>query len=260
MSSITNWFKIFRNHRKLKLDGLLKFLDQIVFRIVNHFHRSHLNQIHAWRELNRTHSHSHHSSQWWHQEIFNSLDRTVFLVVHHFCRSHLNQIHSWHELNRLHFQDHHFNQSWFQEMLKFLDWDVFSFCIILINHIWIRFTLDTNWIGSIFIFIISINVDSTQCWKSWIEMFFILSVTFICFVWSKFTFDTNWIICIFIFTTSIDVDSKKCSIDRWFCILWFKIVVDLDWKWFSDWSCPSQIDLQFVKLIDDYNSCFYWTF
>jgi hypothetical protein len=35
---------------------ILKFLDQNVFHFVNHFHQSHLNQIHIWHELNRKHS------------------------------------------------------------------------------------------------------------------------------------------------------------------------------------------------------------
>jgi hypothetical protein len=41
-----------------------------------------------------------------------------------------------------------------------------------IHYIWIKFTLNTNWIRSIFIFITSITFDSTQCWTSWKKMFF----------------------------------------------------------------------------------------
>jgi hypothetical protein len=42
----------------------------------------------------------------------------------------------------------------------------FKLSLTFINHIWIKFTLDTNWIGSIFNFITSINLDSTECWNS----------------------------------------------------------------------------------------------
>jgi hypothetical protein len=34
--------------------------------------------------------------------------------------------------------------------------------ITFINHIWIKFTLDTNWIWSIFIFTTSINCNSAK--------------------------------------------------------------------------------------------------
>jgi hypothetical protein len=38
--------------------------------------------------------------------------------------------------------------------------------------IWIKFTFDTNWIGSILWLITSIHNDSNKCWNSWIKMFF----------------------------------------------------------------------------------------
>jgi hypothetical protein len=59
-------------------------------------------------------------------------------------------------------------------MLKFLDQNVFQDMNHFHHDIWIKFTLDTNWIGSISKFITSINRDSTQCWNAWITMFFIL--------------------------------------------------------------------------------------
>jgi hypothetical protein len=43
---------------------MLKFLDQADFHLVNHFHQSHLNQIHTWHELNHMHFHIHHFNQW----------------------------------------------------------------------------------------------------------------------------------------------------------------------------------------------------
>jgi hypothetical protein len=43
-----------------------------------------------------------------------------------------------------------------------------------VDCLWIKFTLDTNWIASIVIFITLINLDSKQCWNSWIKMFLIL--------------------------------------------------------------------------------------
>jgi hypothetical protein len=82
--------------------------------------------------------------------------------------------------------------------------------ITFIDFIWIKFTIDTNWIKWIFIFITSINCYSIQCWNSLLIIFFILYITFIHFIWIQFTINANWIICIFIFITSINYYSIKC--------------------------------------------------
>jgi hypothetical protein len=50
----------------------------------------------------------------------------------------------------------------------------FTLQITFINHIWIKFTFDMNWIGNILWIITWINLDSKECWNSWIKMFFIL--------------------------------------------------------------------------------------
>jgi hypothetical protein len=110
MFSITNWFEIFWNHRQLRLETILKSLDQIVFHFVDHFHQSHLNQIHTWHELNLMHFHLHHFNQFWFQGMLKFLDQNVLNLVNHFHQSHLNQIQNWHELNQKHFMNHHFNQ------------------------------------------------------------------------------------------------------------------------------------------------------
>jgi hypothetical protein len=52
---ITNWFEIFQDHQILKLSPILKLLVHHVFRLVNHFHQSHLNHIHDWCKSNLKH-------------------------------------------------------------------------------------------------------------------------------------------------------------------------------------------------------------
>jgi hypothetical protein len=66
---------------------------RIVFYLVNHFHQSHLNQIHVWQELNQRHFRAHHFNQIWFQVMFKFLDQNVFHVVNHSHQFHLNQIH-----------------------------------------------------------------------------------------------------------------------------------------------------------------------
>jgi hypothetical protein len=83
---------------------MLKFLDQNVFQIVNHFHQSHLNSIHDWHKLNQEHFHIHHFNQFRFRTMLKFLVQAVFHFVVHFHQSHSNQIHDIPELNQKHFE------------------------------------------------------------------------------------------------------------------------------------------------------------
>jgi hypothetical protein len=72
---------------------MLKFLDQNVFYFVNHFHQSHLNQIHDWHKLDHLHFIKHHFNQSWFQTMLKFLDQAVLHLVNHFHPFHLNQTH-----------------------------------------------------------------------------------------------------------------------------------------------------------------------
>jgi hypothetical protein len=76
--------------------------------------------------------------------------------------------------------------------------------------LWIKVTIETNWIICLFIFIPSLNHNSKHCRNSWIKMFFRLWITFINHIWIKFTLDTNWIENILSIKTSINFDSTQC--------------------------------------------------
>jgi hypothetical protein len=60
---------------------MLKFLDRTVFRVVNHFHQSHLNHIHTWHELNQKHFHVHHFNQSWFQGMLK-LSMILYLTMY----------------------------------------------------------------------------------------------------------------------------------------------------------------------------------
>jgi hypothetical protein len=65
--------------------------------------------------------------------------------------------------------------------------------ITFIHCIWIKFTINTNWIGGIFTIITSINCDSKQCSNSYVVMCFTLFRTFIHFIWIKFTNEAHYV-------------------------------------------------------------------
>jgi acyl dehydratase len=59
------------------------------FLFVNHFHQSHLNQIHNWNELNHQHFHGHHFNQSWFHGMLNS-SMVQHLVMWDCLQSRLN--------------------------------------------------------------------------------------------------------------------------------------------------------------------------
>jgi hypothetical protein len=84
--------------------------------------------------------------------------------------------------------------------------------------IWIKFTLDTNWIRNIWWITTSINLDSKQSWNFWIKRFVLLSITFTNHIWIRFPIDMNWIGSILSITASINFHSRNVEIlgSSWF--------------------------------------------
>jgi predicted NAD/FAD-binding protein len=65
---------------------MLTSLDRNVFHIGNHSHHAHLNQIHAWYELNRLHFPFHHFNQSSFQGMLKILSRLQSQTVDYHLR------------------------------------------------------------------------------------------------------------------------------------------------------------------------------